>query len=124
MKYALLELPDNFKKGCCQDCPFSYTEWFDDDGYTDCQDVCVFNSRYDECPLDIKTERVPFDFDLFEAGLMYLPKDTVDVLDKIRAEIEEVELNITYKENYKVGGTWGLRKALEIIDKYKAESEG
>ena len=45
------------------------------------------------------------------------------LLDKIRAEIEKVELNITYKENYKVGDTWGLRKALEIIDKYR-ESEG
>ena len=45
------------------------------------------------------------------------------ILDKIRAEIEEVYLNITYKENHKVGGSWGLRKALDIIDKYKAESE-
>lgn len=48
-------------------------------------------------------------------------EDKVKVLDKIRAEIEEVELNITYKENHKVGGTWGLRKALEIIDKYRGE---
>ena len=47
----------------------------------------------------------------------------VGVLDKIRAEIEEIELNITYAENHKVGGTWGLRKALDIIDKYTAESE-
>ena len=43
------------------------------------------------------------------------------ILDEIRKEIEEVELNITYKEIYKVGGEWGLRKALEIIDKYKSE---
>ena len=52
--------------------------------------------------------------------------NTNEVIDKIRAEIEEVYLNTTYKENqasYKVGGSWGLRKALEIIDKYKAESE-
>lgn len=49
-------------------------------------------------------------------------KDCTDcILDKIRAEIEEVELNITYKENHKVGGTWGLRKALEIINKYRGE---
>ena len=46
-----------------------------------------------------------------------------NVLDKIRAEIEEVELNITYKKNYKVGGTWGLRKALEIIDKYRDQEQ-
>lgn len=47
-----------------------------------------------------------------------------DVLAMIRAEIEEVSLNISYKENHKVGGSWGLRKAMEIIDKYIAESEG
>ena len=46
-----------------------------------------------------------------------------DILDKIIAEIEETSMNITYHENYKVGGTWGLRKALEIIDKYKTEKE-
>lgn len=46
-----------------------------------------------------------------------------DVLDKIRAEIEEIELNITYQENKDRKATWGLRKALEIIDKYKIESE-
>lgn len=45
------------------------------------------------------------------------------VLDKIRAEIEETYMNLTYEENHKVGGSWGLRKALEIIDKYKTESE-
>ena len=28
-----------------------------------------------------------------------------NILDKIRAEIEEVYLNITYKENHKVGGS-------------------
>lgn len=61
MKYALIELPDNFEKGCCQDCPLSYTEWFDDDGYTDCQDSCVLNSRYDECPLDIRAEKIPLE---------------------------------------------------------------
>jgi hypothetical protein len=45
------------------------------------------------------------------------------ILDKIRAEIEETYTNITYQENRDRKATWGLRKALEIIDKYKAESE-
>lgn len=45
----------------------------------------------------------------------------VDVLDKIRDEIEKTYLNITYQEN-KNGASWGLRKALDIIDKYKGES--
>lgn len=52
---------------------------------------------------------------------VFTEADMVATLNKISAEIEEVELNITYKENYKVGGTWGLRKALEIIDKYRNE---
>ena len=43
------------------------------------------------------------------------------VLDKIRAEIEETYMNITYQENKDRKATWGLRKALQIIDKYKAE---
>lgn len=47
-----------------------------------------------------------------------------EVLDKIRAEIEETYMNITYQENKGRKATWGLRKALQIIDKYKAESEG
>lgn len=46
-----------------------------------------------------------------------------DVLDDIRAEIEETYINLTYEENHKVGGSWGLRKALEIVDKYIAENE-
>lgn len=43
--------------------------------------------------------------------------------DKIRAEIEETYMNITYQENKDRKATWGLRKALEIINKYMAESE-
>ena len=46
------------------------------------------------------------------------------MLDKIRAEIEETYINITYQENKDRKATWGLRKALEIIDKYKTESYG
>ena len=45
------------------------------------------------------------------------------VLNKIRAEIEETYMNVTYQENKDRQATWGLRKALEIIDKYRAESE-
>ena len=44
---------------------------------------------------------------------------TESVLDKIRAEIEEVDMNITYQENKDRKASWGLRKALEIIDKYR-----
>lgn len=43
-----------------------------------------------------------------------------DVLDKIRAEIEQ---EITYKPMEMWDYRMGLTKALEIIDKYKAESK-
>ena len=45
---------------------------------------------------------------------------TADVLDKIRAEIEQIA-----DEEQKHDEKWarGLRYALKIIDKYKAESE-
>ena len=46
-----------------------------------------------------------------------------DTLDKIRTEIEETYMNITYQDNKDRKATWGLRKALEIIDKYRAEME-
>lgn len=45
------------------------------------------------------------------------------VLEKIRAEIAEVYINITYQENKNRKATWGLRKAMQIIDKYRTESE-
>lgn len=49
--------------------------------------------------------------------------ESKDVLDKISAEMREIDINLAYQENYDLGASWGLRKALEIIDKYKAESE-
>lgn len=45
------------------------------------------------------------------------------VLDNIRAEIEEVYRHITYQENKNRKATWGLRKAMQVIDKYREESE-
>lgn len=48
-------------------------------------------------------------------------RDGIAVLNKARAEIEYTYLNLTYKENSYLKASWGLRKALEIIDKNKAE---
>lgn len=59
-----------------------------------------------------------------EALPVFTEQDIVkSVLDKIRAEITEVYINITYQENKNRKATWGLRKAMQIIDEYKAESE-
>ena len=47
-----------------------------------------------------------------------LVKDSInDVLDKIRAEIEQGKMGLDIEFNY------GLNYALQIIDKYKIESE-
>ena len=45
-----------------------------------------------------------------------------EILDKIRAEIEQERSFQRAIDEYDIAT--GLRKALEIIDKYKAESEG
>lgn len=57
-----------------------------------------------------------YDFAL-KKGIEALEQE--DVIDKIRNEIKATYMTITYQEN----ATWGLRKALQIIDKYKAEDE-
>ena len=45
MKYKYeFEVDESFQKGCCHDCPLSYTD-------DDCDVHCVLYSRYDECPL-------------------------------------------------------------------------
>lgn len=69
----------------------------------------------------LEQDTVPFDFELYQAGLMDMPKEMIKVLDQIRAEIDE--------ESTKSFGypNWERAKALEwvlsIIDKYKAGSE-
>lgn len=45
-----------------------------------------------------------------------------DVLDKIRAEIERGHCEV--EDDYDRGRNMGLYIAMQIIDKYKAESEG
>ena len=44
------------------------------------------------------------------------------ILDKIRAEIEKCYCTVT--NDYDHGRNYGLYMATQIIDKYKAESEG
>ena len=44
-------------------------------------------------------------------------------LDKIRAEIVKKHLSVMEKNDFESGRTYGYEEILEIIDKYKAESE-
>ena len=51
-------------------------------------------------------------------------KDNINaVLEDIKEEIWEVCNNLTYNENHAVGGSWGLRKSLEIIDNHMKRKE-
>lgn len=45
----------------------------------------------------------------------------IEVLDKIRAEIEQAYCKVA--NDYDHGRNYGLYMAIQIIDKYKAESE-
>ena len=51
-----------------------------------------------------------------------LPKVQADMLDKIRAEIEQFAENPNFGD-LSIGASCGALKAIEIINKYKAESE-
>lgn len=76
----------------------------------------------------VKQDTVPFDIELYQAGLMDMPKEMIEVLNKIRAEIEHV-IDNTYdstdhdKSLYNGAYKDGLYDALDIIDKYNTEME-
>ena len=71
---------------------------------------CSFNEIDDEsgCLLQKRLDELP----------SVQPKPKTDVLDKIRAEIER-----EYKDECEHPYGQGLRRAIEIIDNYKIESE-
>lgn len=62
MKIRITEtVPDDFEKGCCYDCPFSYTEYYEineGDGFYETEDTthCVLHEAYSECPIEIIKE--------------------------------------------------------------------
>ena len=55
---AIIQLPDDFEKGCCSECPFSYEEWIDyyDGEYceTDVRNSCVFGYNWQECEIEVQ----------------------------------------------------------------------
>ena len=67
----------------------------------------------------LEQNTVSFDFELYQAGLMEMPNGVIDMLDEIRAEIADLDdADYDYEGYYKA-----VTDALQIIDKYKAESE-
>lgn len=76
---------------------------------------------------ELEKDTVPFDFDLYQAGLMDMPEEMIKVLDKIRSEIEQLPTNtrtnwngccpdIDYPEIEYVDIP--KKALLDIIDKY------
>lgn len=51
MKYSLIELPDDFEKGQCLNCPFIYYDDYVGD------DRCILFGQCDKCFLEIKEEK-------------------------------------------------------------------
>ena len=48
MKQTTIKLPDDFCKGDCRNCPFSYRDWCNDGGV-----YCSMGYWHNECPLVI-----------------------------------------------------------------------
>lgn len=76
---------------------------------------------------ELEKDTVPFDFDLYQAGLMDMPEEMIKVLNEIRAEIEQLPTNtktnwngccpdIDYPEIEYVDIP--KKQLLDIIDKY------
>lgn len=68
----------------------------------------------------LEQDTVSFDFELYEAGLMGMPEGTIEILDKIRAEI--IDTGAYEQEvNGKTEFLKGINYCLSVIDKYMVE---
>ena len=92
----------------------------DDDWYDE-----KYREAIDKAIIALEQDTVPFDFELYQAGLMDMPKGMIEVLDKIRAEITAISISGQVDEHTMFVRTAEQVKqmALDIIDKYKAEKE-
>lgn len=96
-----------------QDYPCTSCEHYSPDDKDDNHWVCDFD--HDTCP----------HIEALHKAVGYKERIDAEVLDKIRAEI--VELDVLYDNDYFSGNKDAMLKrneVLQIIDKYKAESEG
>ena len=107
----------------CKDCKHNYEDTCDFDGLGVCDEYFCANGKRKE-----EEEEYPHinDMDDIIECIKYAdsvqPKPKTDVLDKIRAEIEQNAYPIVHGvNNHEKGMT--LYGILQIIDKYKAERE-
>ena len=103
----------------------TYEEWIKEqiDSLNDTQDDFRYGmlKAFELC-LEKYGDAVPFDFDLYQAGLMDMPEEMIKVLDNIRAEIIEKDRNVKAVRSDNCC-FFTVEEVLEIIDKYKEESE-
>lgn len=57
------EVPDDFEKGCCYDCPFGYTEYYDfddGDGWIERDFIrhCILDDDSPNCPIEFEGENI------------------------------------------------------------------
>ena len=62
------------------------------------------------------------DADVLKAAIQVLEQESI--LEKIRAEIDQKQYDFMDDKDYDEGIRFGLMLAYQIIDKYRAESEG
>lgn len=69
--------------------------------------------------LNDRQDTVPFDLELYQAGLMGMPNEMIEVLDKIRAEIEQLSTTKSTETcRVYIDADDFKKNVLEIIDKY------
>lgn len=77
---------------------------------------CAIHSAIEE----LEQDTVPFDLELYQAGLMDAPEGMIEVLDEIQAEIRHFMYDINPSSSE---SDYACNYILQIIDKYRKESE-
>ena len=98
--------------------------------------IAIVKIKYDEDKLKelvdkaVFTTAMPSEWERDHEILKAYSNGANEVLDKIRAEIEELKNEIRKEHNYGADAVYGghvidgINAVLQIFDKYKAESEG
>lgn len=85
-------------------------------------EMCLFDPMTGaKRPKEVLNDLDKTTVDACEGAIKLLEQESI--LDKIRAEIVKKHLSVIEKNDFESGRTYGYEEVLEIIDKYKTESE-
>ena len=87
MKYTTIALPDDFEKGDCERCPFSFLD-YDIDG--DPYDDCVFEWHREPCKLEVG--------------------EVVHIEDKVYKALKPRHKTTAHDGECVIGGFWEIEK--------------